>query len=262
MTCNKHVHTCLLNEKVTTMGGAAMKKRLNNVGSSKAEMVAATIQDEILTGRLPYGVLLESESELVQRFSVSRNTVRKGLEELMNTGLITRKVGVGSFVTYNGQTLDSALGWSKALETADGGAQTRLLQIRVIQDEKLAAELALEQPAFIAVDRLRVLADSERPISLELSRIPFSDRLADLPLQGLIGGSLNQTLIEYGMAADHGEEWAEVIGLEQANADILKHPPGTSFLRTRRLTRDKHGNPVEYVVSLLDPAYFGLHLEF
>jgi GntR family transcriptional regulator len=262
MTCDKHVHTCSLNEKVTTIGGAAMKKRLNNVGSSKAEMVAATIQDEILTGRLPYGVLLESESELVQRFSVSRNTVRKGLEELMNTGLITRKVGVGSFVTYNGQTLDSALGWSKALETADGGAQTRLLQIRVIQDEKLAAELSLEQPAFIAVDRLRVLADSDRPISLELSRIPFSDRLADLPLQGLIGGSLNQTLSEYGMAADHGEEWAEVIGLEQANADILKHPPGTSFLRTRRLTRDKHGNPVEYVVSLLDPAYFGLHLEF
>jgi len=128
-----------------------MKKRLNNVGASKAEMVAAAIQDEILTGRLPYGVLLESESELVQRFSVSRNTIRKGLEELMNTGLITRKVGVGSFVTYNGQTLDSALGWSKALETADGGAQTRLLQIRVIQDEKLAVELSLQRPAFIAV---------------------------------------------------------------------------------------------------------------
>src|SRR5260370_12935674 len=151
--------------KLTAIGSNAMKKRLNNVGASKAEMVAAVIQDEILTGRLPYGVLLESESELVQRFSVSRNTVRKGLEELMNTGLITRKVGVGSFVTYNGQTLDSALGWSKALETAEGGAQTRLLQIRVIQDEKLAAELSLAQPAFIAVARPPVLSNPNQPIS-------------------------------------------------------------------------------------------------
>ena len=56
------------------------------VGRSKAHMVAATIEQDILTGRLPFGQQLESENELVERFAVSRNTVRKGLDLLPNGG--------------------------------------------------------------------------------------------------------------------------------------------------------------------------------
>ena len=37
---------------------------------------------------------------------------------------------------------------------------------------------------------------------------------------------------------------------------------GTPFLRSRRLTRDRNNAIIEYVVSLLDPAHFALHLEF
>jgi len=84
------------------------------VGRSKAHMVAATIEQDILTGRLPFGQQLESENELVERFAVSRNTVRKGLDLLTNGGLITRKGGIGSFVTFNGQAIDGTLGWTMA----------------------------------------------------------------------------------------------------------------------------------------------------
>jgi len=35
-----------------------------------------------------------------------------------------------------------------------------------------------------------------------------------------------------------------------------------AFLRTRRLVRAAGGRPIEYVVSLLDPDFFALHLEF
>jgi GntR family transcriptional regulator len=236
------------------------------VGRSKAHMVAATIEQDILTGRLPFGQQLESENELVERFSVSRNTVRKGLDLLTSGGLITRKGGIGSFVTFNGQAIDGALGWTTAIEKAGGHAQTRLLQIALVEDETLAQELKLERATFVAIDRMRVIsADAQTEaqcISLERSRLPFNDDLAALPLEGLVGGSLNRTLIEHGMVPHHGEQWAEVVGLEAADARLLKRRAGTSFLRSRRLTRDREERIIEYVVSLLDPAFFALHLEF
>jgi GntR family transcriptional regulator len=234
----------------------------DEVGRSKAHMVAATIEQDILSGRLPFGQQLESEYELVERFAVSRNTVRKGLDLLTNGGLITRKGGIGSFVTFNGQTIDGTLGWTTAIEKAEGGAQTRLLQIALVEDEALAQELKLTRATFVAIDRMRVIGAGAQCISLERSRLPFSDELAALPLQGLVGGSLNRTLIEHGMVPHHGEQWAEVVGLEAADARLLKRRAGTSFLRSRRLTRDRDERIIEYVVSLLDPAFFALHLEF
>ncbi|WP_230942577.1 GntR family transcriptional regulator [Burkholderia stagnalis] len=239
-----------------------MKKRTNTITMSKADKVAETLRKEILSGRLTRGQLLRSESELMERFSVSRNTVRKGLDALSNDGLIARKGGVGSFVTYDGQLLDSELGWSKSLENAPVGAQTQLLRIALVPDEALASQIGVQQQMFIAVDRLRSESGTGKPISYECSRIPFSDELSDIPLQGLIEGSLNRTLVEHGMVPDHGEEWVEIVGLEPADADVLKRAPGTPFLRTRRLTRGQDGNPIEYVVSLLDPTHFALHLEF
>jgi GntR family transcriptional regulator len=232
------------------------------VGRSKAHMVAATIEQDILTGRLPFGQQLESENELVERFAVSRNTVRKGLDLLTNGGLITRKGGIGSFVTFNGQAIDGTLGWTTAIEKAGGGAQTRLLQIALVEDETLAQELKLTRATFVAIDRMRVIGADAQCISLERSRLPFNDELAALPLEGLAGGSLNRTLIEHGMVPHHGEQWAEVVSLDAADARLLKRRAGTSFLRSRRLTRDRDERIIEYVVSLLDPAFFALHLEF
>ncbi|WP_414442232.1 GntR family transcriptional regulator [Burkholderia sp. 22PA0106] len=236
--------------------------KASDVGRSKAHKVAAALERDILSGRLPYGQQLESESELVERFAVSRNTVRKGLDLLTTSGLITRRGGIGSFVTFHGQTIDGSLGWTTALEQAGGSAQTRLLQIAIIEDEALAAELGLAQPRFVAIDRMRVTGEAATHISLERSRLPFSDDLAALPLEGLVGGSLNRTLAEHGMVADHGEQWAEVVGLAADDAKLLKRRAGTPFLRSRRLTRDRDDRIIEYVVSLLDPAHFALHLEF
>jgi len=232
------------------------------VGRSKAHMVAATIEREILTGRLPFGQQLESENELVERFAVSRNTVRKGLDLLTTGGLITRKGGIGSFVTFNGQPINAELGWTTAIEQAGGGAQTQVLQIALTEDAVLAQELGLEHSTFVAIDRMRVIDGGAKYISLERSRLPFSDALAALPLKGLTGGSLNRTLVEHGMVPHHGEQWAEVVGLVAADAKLLKRRAGTSFLRSRRLSRDREGRIIEYVVSLLDPVFFALHLEF
>ncbi len=231
-------------------------------GAPKPQQIASVLEREIRTGKLGFGERLQSENELVRRFSVSRNTLRKGLEELNSRGLITTKVGIGSFVTFNGKTINDAFGWSRAL--ADVGAETtvRALRIEVLEDAALAELIGTEQTTFIAVDRLRCLAADERPISLESSRLPLLPELESVPLRGLRGGSLRQTLHEAGLHTASGEEWADIEMLDGESAALLQCPAGSAFLRTRRLSRDDGGRAIEYVVSLLNPDYFALRLEF
>ena len=231
-------------------------------GAGKPEQIATVLEHEIRSGALGFGDRLQSENELGQRFAVSRSTVRKGLEELSSRGLITTKVGIGSFVTFDGKTVDDAVGWSRALADAGANAEARTLRLEVIEDPELAAMLGIENASFIAVDRVRTNASDGHAISIERSRLPLSPELEDVPLRGLRKGSLHQTLRGAGLVPDHGEEWADIHLLSDDDAAILRCAPGAAFLRTRRLTRAPDGRPVEYVTSLLNPAHFALHLKF
>jgi GntR family transcriptional regulator len=231
-------------------------------GTGKPEQIATVLENEIRSGVLGFGDRLQSENELVQRFSVSRNTVRKGLEELTGRGLITTKVGIGSFVTFDGMVVDDAVGWSRALANAGANAETRTLRLEIIEDAALAAHLGIENTSFIAVDRVRTSADDGHAISIERSRLPLSPELEDVPLRGLRQGSLHQTLRSAGLVPDHGEEWVDIEMLNAEDAAILGCPSASPFLRARRLTRAADGRPIEYVTALLNPAHFALHLEF
>lgn len=238
--------------------------RKSTVAAAKPERIASALEAEIRSGRLAYGERLQSEQQLGRRFSVSRTTVRKSLEELSSKGLIVTRMGVGSFVTFNGQTINDAVGWSRALADAGADVRTRVLRIEDIEDPVLAAQLGLERPSFIAVDRLRSLADGgeDRAISVEFSRLPWQPALRDLPRDGLSDGSLHKTMRAAGLVPDHGEEWAEIHRLDAAEAALLGSEAGNAFLRTRRLVRDVNGRPIEQVISLLHPDFFALHLEF
>ena len=239
--------------------------RKRTVAAAKPERIASTLEAEIRSGHLAYGERLQSEQELVRRFAVSRTTVRKSLEELSSKGLIVTRMGVGSFVTFQGQTINDAVGWSRALADAGADVQTRVLRIEAIEDPALAGHLGLDRQTFIAIDRLRSLAGSdgtERAISVEFSRVPWLPALRDLTRDGLLDGSLHKTMHAAGLVPDHGEEWAEIHRLDAAEASLLGTEAGSAFLRTRRLVRDARGRPIEQVIRLLDPDFFALRLEF
>lgn len=229
---------------------------------AKPERIAMTLERDIRSGKLGFGARLQSENELVRRFAVSRTTVRKGLEALAGKGLIATRMGVGSFVTFDGQIIDNALGWTRALAGRNAEIETRPLRIEIVTDGKLARELGQDIETFIAIDRIRLLKGSGQVVSIERSRVPYLKELEDVPLRGLTEGSLQRTLRDAGLTGQNGEEWAEIECLSEADAAIAKVPQNTPFLRTRRLVRDGEGRLIEYVVSLLDPKHFALHLEF
>ncbi|MEU0248551.1 FadR/GntR family transcriptional regulator [Streptomyces sp. NPDC006235] len=63
-----------------------------------ADQVAATLSEEIESGRLAEGDRLPTEVELVKQLGVSRTVVREALSRLRNAGLIEPRQGIGVFV--------------------------------------------------------------------------------------------------------------------------------------------------------------------
>jgi GntR family transcriptional regulator, transcriptional repressor for pyruvate dehydrogenase complex len=69
------------------------------------EQLADNIKSQIIHGELESGNKLPNESELSQKFSVSRTVVREAMKALAQEGLIEIQPGRGTYVVY--QTLDA-----------------------------------------------------------------------------------------------------------------------------------------------------------
>ncbi|MEU3188519.1 GntR family transcriptional regulator [Streptomyces sp. NPDC006923] len=225
----------------------------------KHHRIARVLADEIRSGVHSDGSRLPGEHALTQRFGVSRTTLRQALHVLGEQGLISTHAGIGSFVTFDGTPLDSRLGWTQALAGQSTELTTEVLRFETVTDPGLAGELGLESAAFIALDRVRRLADGQG-VSLEHSKVPAVGELARLPEQGLDGGSLNKALIAAGRVTDSGEGLVSVRGIDAAEAAVLHRSPGESFLHLAQVYRAADGTVVEQVSSLLDPARFQLRL--
>jgi GntR family transcriptional repressor for pyruvate dehydrogenase complex len=75
-------------------------KRMRRLVLPKAyEAVHAALEDEILSGRLPPGGLLPTETELAEQFGVNRHTVREGIRVLEQSGFVQRTSGRRLHVT-------------------------------------------------------------------------------------------------------------------------------------------------------------------
>jgi GntR family transcriptional regulator len=228
-----------------------------DVGFGKRSRLVADLAERICSGRLAYGERLPGENQLARRYRVSRGTVRGALSELQRRKLIATQTGVGSFVTFDGVPLERTGGWARALAAAGADVRVELLAI----EPGGPPELAEQHGRLVTVRRLR-RGNAGRPVSLETATVPATGPIADLPRQGLVGGSLTATLRAAGLHASRGEQWICVLPLRAAAARLLERRPGELFLHATRTTYTRGGDLVEHEVSLLDPARFRFHLAF
>lgn len=136
----------------------------------KYEVVKQYILKQIESGIYQPHQIIESEFELAENLSVSRITVRRGIEELVNQKILSKKKGIGTFVNPIPKFFGfkAGIGFSSEVKSMGMEPSTKLLKLEKIKaDEKLAKDMrVLVGDELWLVERIRY-AD-EVPISYEL----------------------------------------------------------------------------------------------
>ncbi len=201
---------------------------------------------QIESGSLVPGDTLPTERELIDRYGVSRITVRQALNSLTADGLLYRQRGLGTFVRRNRieQELSSLTGFSEEMLSRGLFPSTRLISAETVTaGSAIAAKLSIApgQKAFRMV-RLR-LADGE-PMALDVSCVPadIGERLLKEDLEE----ALYTLLGRMGIELDWGDQAIKAAPADDLMAHHLGVKKGTPVLLMERVVSATDGRVIEY----------------
>lgn len=216
------------------------------------KQVAAAIRQAIISGEFEPGSALPSETQLIERYQVSRPTVRNAIAALRTEGLIEVIHGKGSFVrgrpsavltVDRAVTRDAAGAYSTDLE---GWELTEPPSVyRTHTTAETAPLLGLdEDEALFGVDRLYVDPATGTRVAHRML-LPFATaegtKLAEHP--GTDPGEI-YTILE---AAGHALTWSEYAAARMPLPDersVLQLPDATPVLHATRITHGTDDRPL------------------
>jgi len=94
----------------------------------KTGNLAQTIRESVATGAYRSGAALPSEREYQDQFGLSRTTVRRAIQLLVDEGLVVRRAGSGTFVTgYRSAALENTPTMSLIIPTFSNPLYTEMI---------------------------------------------------------------------------------------------------------------------------------------
>jgi GntR family transcriptional regulator len=134
--------------------------------------LAEQLSHAISSGELQPGDPFENEIALGERLSLSRPTVRRAIQELVDQGLLLRRRGLGTTVAarkvHRRAELTSL--WDD-LARAGGEPRTTVLSHELVEDEQAAAALDLP-PDTVFLSVVRVRCSGETPLAVLHNYLP------------------------------------------------------------------------------------------
>jgi len=212
--------------------------------------IEETIAAEIVQGEYRPGDQLPTEDALLQRFQVSRITVRRAIQNLVNRGLLEIRRGLGTFVLSPQieAELTKLTGFVEDMKSVGRRATARVVSQSVVAaSARVAERLQLAKGTKVMrIERVR-LAD-DMPISFDETYLP-------LPLgKQIVRNDLRLypifTLLEeeYGIPLVEADYRLEAVIATKAVADALQVKVGSPIFRIERTSMTTGNRPVDYEV--------------
>ncbi len=128
------------------------------------DATVTAIADAIRDKKFPPGSQLPPELDLMQILGVSRTTLREALRTLEEQNTITRRRGLGTFVTEPSIVKDLSINFGITEMITQAGFSPRTIKCEIHKENasgKVAKQLEIEEgaPIFV-VDRLRLATDT------------------------------------------------------------------------------------------------------
>lgn len=228
------------------------------------QQVYDILRSEIVRGAWRPGELIPTESELMERYGVSRITIRQVLNMLGQDGLIYRQRGRGTFVAHPAveQGLVRIVNFTEDMRQRGFAARSRVLSlIKTPAPADIADRLRIAEGEELAcIERLR-LADDE-PMSIEKSYLVHRLCPGVLKRHNFAITSLRETLEhEYGLRLTRAKQVIRADAATRAVAQLLTVPARSPLLLIERLSFSQHAIPVEFLQVRYRADRYALHAE-
>ncbi|WP_281507813.1 GntR family transcriptional regulator [Brachybacterium sp. Marseille-Q7125] len=206
--------------------------------------LASGIEAAIRSGDLLPGSRIENELALSQRLGLSRPTVRQGIQELVDKGMLVRKRGVGTQVVHGPVNRQVALtSLYDDLRTAGKAPRTEVIEYRVGRPSSGAVDRLRLAPGEQVLDLIRVRYADDEPLAVMRNTIPerIAPTRADLAADGLYA-----CLRRAGVSTVLAHERIGATVADAEHAELLDEPVGAALLTMERTSFANDGSVVEY----------------
>ncbi len=228
--------------------------------------LADQIRNAIRNGEYADGRQLPTEEQLVASYSVSRQTVRRAMQDLVSEGIIYRVAGRGTYPVAEQDRYVNHFGSVEELMALSLDTECEVvspLQRRV--DVETASRLRLPSDELFAVTLVRLHADI--PFCYTSVYLPprigrlltdvaelSSPRRSQVTVIGLIDARMNGSITAAGQSVS-------AAGAPSFAARHLGREVGEPLLRIDRLYFDDSDDPVELAVSYFDPEHYSYRVK-
>ncbi len=224
-------------------------------GIPKYIQLANLLREKLAAREYSPGQQIPTETELCERYKVSRVTVREAIDRLVQENLLYREQGRGTYVTPQKLKRNVTKIYSFSYDMVRLGLKpsSTLFESALVEAEPaLANKLKLPASNKKCAKIVRVRLADGIPVLIEDTYIP--DYLCPgLLSNNLENSSLYQIITEtYHLSFEHAEETYEAVILSGEEAKVLEceraeAQPGMSI---DRITYLEHMVPVEYTHSI------------
>lgn len=209
--------------------------------------IREALRQEIEEKRLLPGQKIPAEDELATQYGVSRMTVRQGLTDLIDEGLIYRRHGVGTFVSQPPVSRDHT-GLTNFFEAAKAKgieASMRVLLADIIPARlKVAKALALNEGE-LAVRIKTVRFADQVPVTIHDAHLPYK-LFSQLLQEDLESHHIWEYMEQYGYPVKRAVQRLEARECDEETAKYLEIEVGVPILYKERTVYAEDGTPVEF----------------
>ncbi|MGG3470394.1 GntR family transcriptional regulator [Neobacillus pocheonensis] len=211
------------------------------------------IKNMISSGIYPVGSKLPTETELCNKFEVSRTTVRLALQQLEFEGVIQKFQGKGTFVLQpkiKEKLTPKITSFSEQMHDAGLSSYSKVLAMEIIPAfPSLADSLEINHnDPVIKLVRLRF--GGTEPFQHSTSYVPWN--VAPTLIKDDCSGSLFELLrVKYQINIWKSVETIEPILSNQEVSEMLNIPSGSPAFSLESLTYSSDHVPIEYSFTIL-----------
>lgn len=222
----------------------------------KYRLIAAEIERRIQDGTLKSGEMLSSEMKTQQEYNVSRVTVRKAYQILMEKGISRTVHGVGTFVN---DLYSKDWTWMSSFsgEVLKAGHQptTRVIKFQIIEaDAALAQKVWIrEKEECLFFERLRCI--DNQPVWITRSYIPVKvapGLNADyLSVAGIAQSIFRILELNFNVKCVKGTDIQEAVNVGDKEAQLLNIDCNKPVISKAFLAYDKSDRPIVYENTIM-----------